>query len=133
MKKALILIGLLMGLLLGPYIAVYIQYGGIPDRFFNFPAISPGNPKPAPTLIMTVGISIVFIAALLLLIVPRLFGFKKTPPVAKLARRKTRAGLPPWFFIGGGAPAGTLLFFPLPLPPPPPLHHWSLPPLLGGF
>ncbi|HXB08707.1 MAG TPA: hypothetical protein VNW04_16360, partial [Puia sp.] len=58
-KKVLVLVGLLLALLAGPYLAVYWQYGGIPDRFFNFPATSPGNPKPGPTLFMTIGIIIV--------------------------------------------------------------------------
>src|ERR1700759_5186546 len=89
-RKALILIGLLIAQLAGPYIAVYIKYGGIPDKFFNFPATTPGDPKPAPTLIMTIGIILVFVAALLLLIFPRIYGFKKAPPVAKAARRKGR-------------------------------------------
>jgi len=132
-KKVLILIGLLLGLLYGPYIAVYLQYGSIPDRFFNFPATSPGNPKPAPTLFMTIGISIVFIAALLLLIAPRLYGFKKAPVHAKTARKKARAGLPPWFYIGLVASAGTLVFTSLHLSRPVWLNNWSLLPLWWGF
>jgi len=132
-RKVLILIGLLLALLYGPYIAVYIQYGGIPDRFFNFPATSPGSPKPAPTLFMTLGISLVFIAALLLLIFPRIYGFKKAHPAAKAARKKARAGLPPWFFIGLVASAGTLIFTLLRLPHPLWLNDWQLLPLWWGF
>jgi hypothetical protein len=132
-KKVLVLIGLLLALLYGPYIAVYLQFGGIPDRFFNFPATTPGNPKPASTLLMTIGISLVFIAALLLLIFPRLYGFKLAPPIAKVARRKVRAGLPPWFFIGLAAFAGTLVFTSLHLRRPLWLNDWSLLPLWWGF
>jgi hypothetical protein len=132
-KKVLVLVGLLLALLAGPYLAVYWQYGGIPDRFFNFPATSPGNPKPGPTLFMTIGILIVFVAALLLLIVPQLFGFKKAPPHAKAAKKKGRAALPPWFYIGLAASGGTLVFTSLHLRHPLWLNDWSLLPLWWGF
>jgi hypothetical protein len=132
-RKVLILIGLLLALIVGPYIAVYWQYGAIPDRFFNFPATSPGNPKPAPTLFMTIGITVVFLAALLLLIAPRIYGFKKPHPAARSARTKARAGLPPWFWIGLAASAGTLVFTSLHLRRPVWLNDWALLPLWWGF
>jgi hypothetical protein len=132
-KKALILIGLLIAQLAGPYLAVYLKFGGIPDKFFNFPATTPGDPKPAPTLIMTIGIILVFVAALLLLIFPRIYGFKKAPPVAMAARRKGRAGLPPWFYFGLVASAGTLVFTGLHVSHPLWLNDWSLLPLWWGF
>ncbi|GGB23446.1 hypothetical protein [Puia dinghuensis] len=132
-QRVLCLIGLLLALLFGPYIAVYFKDGGIPDKFFNFPATTPGDVKPAPTLIMTVGISVLFIATMLLLIVPRLFGFKKPPPIARAAKRKARATLPSWFYIGGIAFAGTVVFTTLHLQRPVWLNDWSLLPLWWGF
>jgi hypothetical protein len=132
-KKVLILIGILLALLAGPYLAVYFQHGSIPDKFFNFPATTPGDPKPGPTLIMTVGIILVFAAALLLLIVPRLFGFKKVPPIAKAAKRKAHVALPSWFYIGLLACGGTLIFTTLHLPRPHWLNNWQLLPLWWGF
>ncbi|HLZ89828.1 MAG TPA: hypothetical protein VKQ52_21390, partial [Puia sp.] len=128
-KKVLWLVGLLLALLCGPYIAVYLQYGGIPDKFFNFPATTADGQKPAPTLFMTVGITIVFIAALLLLLFPRLFGFKKAPPVARTAKRKARATLPPWFWVGLIASAGTLVFTGMHIRKPVWLNDWALLPL----
>lgn len=131
-KKVFYLVSTLLALLCGPYIAICIKYHGIPDKFFTFPATSPGEIKPGATLFMTVGIALVFIAAMLLLLLPRLYGFKKAPPIAKAAKRKGRAGLPSWFWIGGIASLGTLVFTCLHVSKPAWLNNWALLPLWWG-
>jgi len=132
-KRALAIIGILLALLAGPYITLYCKYGGIPDKFFNFPATTAGDTKPAPTLFMTVGISVVFLVVIALLLFPRLFGFKKVPPIAKAAKKKAHAHLPVWFFVGLVLSAGTLVFTSLHLRSPVWLNDWALLPLWWGF
>jgi hypothetical protein len=84
-----------------------MRFGGYPPGYGDFPARK-GPPVPGfdPTVFWVfVGIEILLA---LFFLFPRLFGFKKSPPVPTSG---PRAPLPPWFWVGAVISAVCLMIF----------------------
>lgn len=112
-----------------PYIALLIKEGEIPPGFFHFPAVE-ATPKPGFNYLVVVITSLLFGAFLLLLLVPRLFGFKKnSTPV----QRPPRVKLPSWFWIGLVLWGMIMIMFWAKLTGPKWIINWALLPLWWGF
>src|SRR5580692_8702138 len=121
-KKVLYLLITLAGLFYAPYIALYLKMGEIPPNFFNFPATK-ANEKPDPIPLITVIFAVTFIAVLLFLFFPRIFGFKK--PLAHMRKvNQTKAKLPIWFYIGCVLSMGIVILFLLKMDHPKWLFDW---------
>lgn len=112
-----------------PYIALYIKYGQIPPGFFHFPATESMG-KPGNNTLIIVITSILFLVFLLLLFVPRLFGFEKNT-VEKPTIKKIK--LPLWFWIGAVLWSSILVLFIGKFHEPKWVINWALLPLWWGF
>jgi hypothetical protein len=129
-KKVLYLILTLLILFYAPYISVYVANGSIPKDYFHFPPTDPPPTKAGYNLYAFILIAIVFIAVVLLLVYPKLFGFKKIRSERKIIRR---AHLPYWFWIGLVAWLAALIMFTGKYNHPAWLLDWGLLPLWWGF
>lgn len=112
-----------------PYIALYIKCGGIPEGFFHFPATK-ASPKPGNNVLVIVITTLLFIAFLLLLFIPQLFGFKKPLPYESTVKK---VRLPSWFWIGLVLWSTILVLFIGKFSQPKWVMDWALLPLWWGF
>lgn len=112
-----------------PYFALIISKGKIPEGFFSFPATDP-TAKPGENYLVIIITSLLFLAFLLLMFFPRLFGFKRVPlpPV-----KQERARLPWWFWLGLVLWGGIIVLFAGKFSEPKWIMNWALLPLWWGF
>ena len=118
-------------ILLLPYIGAWIRFDGVfSDDYFEFPPLTAPAKRPF-NMIIFLAIAFCFLVLTLLYFVPRIFGFKKYAPAAKVSREKI--ALPTWFWIGLVLWGGTLAVFIGKFSEPRWLINWAALPLFWGF
>jgi len=129
-KKKLVLILTLVVLIVTPLIGLLFAGNGIPKDFFDFPKMEAPE-KPPTSILVIIILSLLFFSTLLLIFVPRLFGFR--PPVNKRSPvLVTKAGLPWWFWVGGAAWLVAFVFLSAKIENPKWFNDWLLVPLWWG-
>ncbi|WP_143708911.1 hypothetical protein [[Flexibacter] sp. ATCC 35208] len=113
-----------------PYVALLLREGGeLPPDFFYFPA-KVATVKPDKNYLVIVITSLLFIAYLLLVFFPRIYGIRPatTPPP-----RPPKTRLPWWFWLGLILWGAIIVIFAAKLSGPKWLLNWALLPLWWGF
>ena len=127
-RKVFFLLLTLGAILIAPNVTYYLT-GNSPQQI-QFPPLQP-HPKAGFNWVVTIIISLLFVSTLLLLLVPRVYGFKKMPPDDQVVNSKTR--LPLWFWIGLVLWLGPLISLCMKSAEPKWLLDWAVLPLFWGF
>jgi hypothetical protein len=130
-RKVLYLLLTLAGIIFVPYWASYFSKDIAEETKFDFPPPVP-PPKAGFDLPHCIGIGLVFLAALLLFLYPKIYGFKKcSPDVIQPASKGIR--LPVWFWVGLALWGGSLAALIAQWSEPRWLINWAVLPLFWGF
>lgn len=132
LKKVYFLALAYAGIVFLPYLGAWVYYdeGNFPVDYFSYPPLS-APPKDDFNLLIFIGVSIAFLATLLLYLFPPLFGFKKVEVPVQTTREKIR--LPVWFWVGLLIWGVTMIVLWGKFQEPKLLLNWSFIPLAWGF
>jgi len=130
LKPFLFLLLMLVLILYIPFLGGYIDNNGVfPKDYFKFPP--EGQPKPGYNQLAFLLIAAVFVLIVLVYVLPRLFGFKKSERLMFLSKEKVK--LPLWFWIGLVVWAAALIIQAGKFSEPKWFVNWSFIPLCWGF
>ena len=130
-KKVFLLLVAVIGIIVLPFIGAMIHHGGtFPAHFFAYPPLTPGEKAPF-NLFVFIGISLGFLAVVILYVYPRLFGFKKV--VEAPQKTPKQVSLPIWFWAGLVMWTVPLILLFLQADRPLWLLNWSDLPIFWGF
>ncbi|RYG54670.1 MAG: hypothetical protein EOO01_00880 [Chitinophagaceae bacterium] len=134
-RKVLYLLLSMAAAFFTPLIGLYVIQGKIPENYFHFPATDAPE-KAGPNTVAIVITCLFWLAYLLLIFFPRIYGFKKVEHTLVQAETKAQIssnGFPLWFWIGLFLWGGVMLVFLAKISSPKPLVDWALVPLWWGF
>ena len=135
-RKLLYLLGTLAATFFLPLLGLYYFYGKIPDEFFHFPATAPPvEGKPGPNIVAIIITLLFWLAYILLIFFPRIYGFKKAElkDTETTIKHDQKFPLPAWFWVGLVLWGGIMFVFYAKVSTPKILVDWALVPLWWGF